>query len=1098
VIRVGLVAENSYLRFPHLAGNLLTFVAENDVWLAPVDAAVRGGARAWRLTSDRTPATSPRLNPSGTHVAWTAAREGARESYAVEVDGGPIRRLTYWGTDGYGDSGVRGWLSDTEVLVTGLHRHHFGMHVWPSAVPLDGPPRELPYGSAEDVCVSPEGAVLVGSSIFREPAKWKRYGGGTGGKIWYSPDGTRYERILAEVGNHLVGPMWVSGRVVFTSDHEGAGAVYSALPDGTDVRRHTDHGPYYARNATTDGTRVVYQCAGDLWLLESLDAEPVELDVRLGAVRSGRAPFPVSAKTFLGDFKLCKTGRIVAAEVRGTAHWLPVDQGPARALLDRPGVRARIPLILPGTSTVVCASDSDGEDGIDIIPADGGETRRILSGQLGRVLELAASPDAKTLAVASDDGRLLTVDIESGSAAELSRSANDEVDGLTFSPDSALLAWTEGWISESGARQIRLARLADREVVDVTPPRFDDQDPVFTLDGKYLAFLSNRTFDPVYDAQLFDLGFLPGVRPYLVTLAADTPSPFAPELNGRPTKPEEKDKTKDKGKGSKKVGNGADGADGAGSGAGKEDADTDADAVEPVRLDLEGLAARIVPFPVQAGNYRSLSAADGAVLWLDVPRTGVIGESLVGAEDHPKPALVRYDLAKRKLSTLVDALDGYAVSGDGGRIAYRTDGALVVKAADAKGEEDAITVDLDRIRVTVDPVAEWRQMYDEYWRLMRDNFWRADMGGVDWGEIHARYLPTALRAGSPDDLRDVLWEVGAELHTSHAYVATPYRERHRDSARGQGHLGADLARDEDGTWRIVRIVPGETSVAAGRSPLEAPGVAAKAGDAIVAVDGRAVDAASGPAALLVGKADQPVELTLRREGEQDRRVAVVPLPNEYTLRYHDLIRTRRATVHELSGGRLGYLHVPDMMSEGWAEYHRDLHTELNREGLIFDLRENAGGHTSQLVIEKLTRKVIGWELSRRAEPLRYPTDAPRGPMVALTDGHAGSDGDIATNAFKRYGLGPVVGTRTWGGVIGIDGRYSLVDGTSVTQPKYSNWYDNVGWGIENYGVDPDIEIPYAPHDYAAGHDPQLTEGVRLALETLERTPALRPPPLPEV
>ena len=312
MIRVGLVAENSYLRFPHLSGNLLTFVAEDDVWLAPVDAAVADGARAWRLTSDRTPPINPRLNPAGTHVAWTAAREGAREAYAVEVDGGPISRLTYWGSDGFESAGVRGWLSDTEVLVTGWHGHHAGMRVWPFAVPLDGPARELSYGPASDVSISPEGAVLVGSSLYREPAKWKRYGGGTGGKIWYSPDGAEYERILVGVGNHLVNPMWVSGRVVFMSDHEGSAAVYSALPDGSELRRHTDHGPYYARHATTDGARVVYQCAGDLWLLESLDAGPVKLDVKLGGVRSGRASFPVSAKSFLGHFSLCKTGRACA------------------------------------------------------------------------------------------------------------------------------------------------------------------------------------------------------------------------------------------------------------------------------------------------------------------------------------------------------------------------------------------------------------------------------------------------------------------------------------------------------------------------------------------------------------------------------------------------------------------------------------------------------------------------------------------------------------------------------------------------------------------------------------------------------------------
>ncbi|HEX4791691.1 MAG TPA: PDZ domain-containing protein, partial [Actinospica sp.] len=716
-----------------------------------------------------------------------------------------------------------------------------------------------------------------------------------------------------------------------------------------------------------------------------------------------------------------------------------------------------------------------------ILPADGGTPRRILTGQLGRVLELAASPDAETLAIACDDGRLLTVEVQTGTATELIRSENYEVSGLTFAPDSTLLAWAQCWDAGAESRHVRLVRLADKVIVDVTSARFDDHSPAFTPDGKYLAFLSNRTFDPVYDAHLFDLGFIPGIRPYLVTLAAETPSPFAPELNGRPARPAPKAKEQDKG-------SDADAEDGA------RDAAGSSPAVVPVRLDLEGLATRVVPFPVQAGNYRSLSAAEGAVLWLDVPRTGVLGEGLVGGEEHPKAALQSYDLTKRKLETVVAALDDYAVSGDGGRLAYRKDGELTIKAADAKDEDDAITVDLDRIRVSVDPAAEWRQMYDENWRLMRDNYWREDMGGIDWIAVGERYRPLLDRIGSSDDLYDVLWEVGAELGTSHAYVSPKGEDG--DAALAQGLLGADLERDAEGSWRIARIVPSESSVAAGRSPLEAPGVAARSGDAIVAVDGRPVPAAHGPNALLVGKAGQPVELTLRRDGGQDRRVVVVPLGDEGMLRYQDLIRARRAQVHELSGGRLGYVHVPDMMSGGWAEFHRDLHGEVAREGLVFDLRENAGGHTSQLVIEKLTRKLIGWDLSRRGRAESYPVDAPRGPLVALTDECAGSDGDIGTNAFRRFELGPIVGVRTWGGVVGIDGKYSLVDGTSVTQPKYACWFDNTGFDIENYGVEPDIEVPIAPHDWAAGRDPQLAEGVRLALEALERTPSLKPPQVP--
>jgi hypothetical protein len=469
-------------------------------------------------------------------------------------------------------------------------------------VPLDGPARELPYGSASDVSISPEGAVLVGTSLYREPAYWKRYGGGTGGKIWYSPDGTTYEKILGEVSNHLVNPMWVAGRVAFMSDHEGAAAVYSALPDGSDVRRHTELGEYYARHATTDGTRVVYQQAGDLWLLESLDAgaEPVKLDVRLGGVRSGRAPFPVSAKTFLGDFGLCKTGRIVVAEVRGTAHWLPVEQGPARALLDRPGVRARIPLILPGTSTVVCVSDADGEDGLDIIPADGGETRRILGGELGRVLELAASPDAKTLAVACDDGRLLTVDVESGAATEISRSANDEPTGLTFSPDSALLAWTEGWLPEAGRGTSASRGWPTGR--SWTSPR-----PLQRL----LPRVHARRQVPGVPVEPH---LRPGVRRPRVRPRIPARRPAVPghprrghalALRPRAQRPpgQARGQGQDKTRARRRA----------------RTARTTRRRTPSSRCAWTSRAwpARVVPFPVQAGNYGSLRAADGALLWLD-------------------------------------------------------------------------------------------------------------------------------------------------------------------------------------------------------------------------------------------------------------------------------------------------------------------------------------------------------------------------------------------------------------------------------------------------------------------------------------------------
>ncbi len=387
-------------------------------------------------------------------------------------------------------------------------------------------------------------------------------------------------------------------------------------------------------------------------------------------------------------------------------------------------------------------------------------------------------------------------------------------------------------------------------------------------------------------------------------------------------------------------------------------------------------------------------------------------------------------------------------------------------------------------------------MFDENGRLMRDNFWRADLGGFDWAGALARYRPLVERLGSHDDLVDLLWETVGELGTSHAYVVPPGRGA--DAARRQGLLGADLARDGE-LWRVARILPGESSDPRARSPLAAPGAAVKPGDALLAVNGRPVDPVTGPAPLLAGTAGQPVELTVRGADGATRYPVVVPLADEEALRYHDWVAGRRAAVRELAGGRLGYLHVPDMMSAGWAQLHRDLRVEMAKEGVLVDLRENRGGHTSQLIVERLARRPLGWQRARDvATPEVYPADAARGPVVALADEFSGSDGDIVNAAIQALGIGPVVGVRTWGGVIGIDSRYSLVDGTAVTQPKYAAWLEGYGWGVENHGVDPDVEVPRAPHHWAAGQDPQLAEAVRIALERLAADPARTAPPLPEL
>uniref|UniRef100_UPI00261365BC S41 family peptidase n=1 Tax=Trebonia sp. TaxID=2767075 RepID=UPI00261365BC len=784
----------------------------------------------------------------------------------------------------------------------------------------------------------------------------------------------------------------------------------------------------------------------------------------------------------LGGLDCDRTGQASVVEVRGTVHWLTHCDGPARALTVE--LRARLPRVL-GDGKVVWVTDAGGADAIEIAALEG-EPRlvRLAAGRVGSVTSLAASPDGTAVAAAARDGRLYLVDVESGRVTELAACDDGEVTGLAWSPDSAWLAWSEPGPGP-GLRplaRIRLARIADGAdarpaVTDVTDGRFADSEPVFTLDGLYLAFLSRRTFDPVYDSHAFDLAFPYGARPYLVTLAASTPSPFGPLSGGRPP---------------------------------GEPSSAAADAADSERavltVDTEGIAARVVAVPVGESDYASLRAVKGGLAWLRAPVAGVLGDGdPEPGGDRPRAALERFGLRKREVTGMADEADWFAVSGDGTRLVVRDGGKLRVLPADRKPSgdsgDDAVTVDLSRARFTADPDALWRHAYLEAGRLVRRDFWREDMSGVDWDGVLAAYRPLLDRVRGGGDFADLLWEVFGELGTSHAYVIPPGTgfSDDGDAPGAVGQLGADVSRDAAGRWIIDRVLPGESSDPRARSPLEAPGVAVRAGDEILAVDGQPVDRAFGPWPLLTGGAKKPVELTVRSgAGAPPRRTVVVPLRSDRRLRYQDWVAGRRRAVRELSDGRLGYLHVPDMMGGGWADFNRDLRAEMLREAVIVDVRGNRGGHISELVVEQLTRRIIGWDSGRYIRPESYPSTAPRGPVVTLADEFAGSDGDIVTAAIRSLGVGPVVGARTWGGVIGIDGLpgLELVDGTHITVPRYAFAFNAYGWGVENHGVDPDVEVLITPDDWVAGRDPQLETGVRMALDALAEHPAATPPPLP--
>lgn len=1161
------MSSTPYLRFPDLHDDLVTFVAEDDVWVASL-----AGGRAWRISSMQLPARNPRFSPDGATIAWSVVQGSAPEVVAADTDGGNFRRLTYWGNQG---TRVKGFSPSGSVIAISPFEHEDFRLRWAYEVPLDGSaPRALPYGPVDAVAEGPavgdERPVVVGSVMTREPAWWKRYRGGTAGKLWIDADGNgEFERLVPELDGNLTDPMWLDGRIVFLSDHEGYGNLYSVTPQGSDLRRHTDFGEFYVRHASTDGHRIVFESAGALWLLPSLDEEARRLDISLGSAGTGRRPQQLNPGAHLAGVLPDTEGTASVVETHGTLHWLTHRDGPSRVIEADSAVRARLGRPLAGGRAVYVA-DRGGEESLYVrnvfaelelpgggiasageaeakpqgaipaaaapaaaepevdlprpvsaatrtpvpasavtapVPAEqpsapesaegqgpdqSGEqaaarpdqstrTLRIPFEKPTRVAQIAGSPDGTAVAVSTEYGEVFLLDPASGALTRVASTGHGAVDQLTFSPDSQWLAWAEPVTGEGARARIRLVSAADpgSGIIDVTDGRFRDHAPAFTVDGRYLAFLSERSFDPVYDTHRFDLSFPSSTKPFLVALAADTPSPFGPSVHGLPVPRAEKLRV-----------------------ASDDAADTVPAGPRSV-IDAAGIQDRIIAVPVPQGRYEKLTAADGALLWLASDSYGVTGDGRASTRDRqPAGRLERFDLEKKDVSVLVPALDDYEISGDGRKVVYVHEQQVHAVPSSSRADDDSpehITVDLGRIRVQLEPVKVWGQEFDEAWRLQRDFFWAPDMGGLDWEGIHARYRPLVEHLGSHDDLVDLLWEMHGELGTSHAYVMP--KPAAEPGAGAQGFLGADL-RPAPGGWEVVRILSSESSDPQAVSPLAAPGADVHPGDLIAAVDGRPVSAEQGPAPLLANAAGRTVELTVVRSPEdgagapRQRRIAVVPLRSEERLRYQNWVAANRRIVREASNGGFGYLHIPDMVASGWSQLHRDLDQESSRNALIVDVRRNRGGHTSQLVAELIGRKVTAWTLARGEQPGTYPAHAPRGPVVILTDEFAGSDGDIITQVAKLRGIGPVVGMRTWGGVVGIDGRFKLVDGTGVNQPRYGFWITGgIDWTVENYGVDPDIEVPFPPHAYAAGEDPQLEHGVGILKEMLSELPTDEPPAL---
>ncbi len=1050
------MATRGYYRHPTIHGDTIVFVSEDDLWSVGT-----AGGSAHRLTANPGSHSFPRFSPDGSQLAFVSRDEGVSDVFVMDSEGGSASRLTFFGATSH----VVGWQPDgRSVIVATDHRQPFAgwLHLW--SVPLEGgqaTPMDL--GPARAISHAKSGGgVVVGRNSF-DPARWKRYRGGRAGSLWIDSDGSGgFRRLVGEAGN-LADPMWIGRRVFFLSDHEGVGNLYSITPAGRSLTRHTDHEDFYARFTSTDGRRIVYHCGADIWLFDPATNESRLVDALVPSARPQRNRRFMGPGKYLEAFDLHPEGHTLAVTARGGAFTMPLWEGSVQRHGAVSRHRQRLAAWLPDGERIVTVTDELGEEALALRRADGSEVGTIQR-DLGRLRSIDPAP-AGTARVAATNHRLelLLIDLVRKSRRVVYKSKHSWIGGTAWSPDGRWLAFAAS--TSANSMNLFLYDTENRGLHQVGRPEFVDYGPSFDPEGKYLYFLSRRVFDPVPDAAFHDFSFPLGVIPMALSLQSATRSPF--DVAARAPRPP------------------GGSPNGAGDGKGGS---------QKVEVDIEGIGERVHAFPVPPARYTRIRGGRARVFLLQYPMRGSLGSPAVDAEPL-RGSLGMWDMTADKFEPITDGVSSFTLSGDGKVLAIRAGKKLRVVPAgwkDDKNSKDQAGresgwIDLDRIRIEVDPADEWRQMFGEAWRLQRDYFWFEDMGGVDWLAVHDRYQSLLDRVASRSEFSDLLWEMQGELGTSHAYeLGGDYRP---EPAWSQGALGADLTWRR-GAWRVESLPQGDPWDPQSSSPLANAGV--RTGDRVLSIDGVTLTERVSPESLLVDRGGRPVTLKVGTGRQSPRNVVVTPLKSEVKLRYRDWVSANRRAVSEATGGRAGYIHIPDMGPAGFAEFHRSWRHELEKDGLVIDVRFNRGGNVSQLLLQKLLRRRIGYQVTRWREPLSLPDDAPVGPMVCLTNEYSGSDGDIFSHTFKLAGLGPLIGTRTWGGVVGIWPQQSLVDGTVTTQPEFATWFTDVGYQIENYGTDPDIEVANTPQDYRSGRDRQLERGIAELVKIIEQSEPLTP------
>jgi tricorn protease len=1065
--------EARLLRFPALHGDRLVFTYAGDLYTVPVQ-----GGVARRLTSDpKGFEMFARFSPDGKTLAFTGQYDGNTEVYVMPSEGGEPRRLTHTATlerddvsDRMGPNNIVMAWKDNDTVVYRSRRNHWNPFKGELTLARlsGGVPQALPVPRGGWCSFSPDGQQMAYNRVFREFRTWKRYRGGQADEIWLHHFGTGETTRLTSDPAQDIFPMWHGDRIYFVSEREESHQANLYVMDlkTRKPRRLTDFTEFAVKFPSLGDTGIVFENGGYLYRLDFQTEKavriPVEIREDLAIGRGGLRD--VSKETT--SYEIAPDGARALIGARGDVFTVPAKNGASRNLTQSPGVHERNAVWSPDGKWIAYVSDQSGEDEIWIRPQEGsGEPRVLTSGADTYKYEVAWSPDSKRIAWTDKLNRLQFVEVESKQVTPVAQSEAFEIRDFVWSPDSQWLAFTKPEVRRFA--NIYLYGLAQKNQVQVTDGWFDVGSPEFSSDGKFLFFVSERSFNPSYGQTEWNHTYSDMERIYLVTLAAATKSPLAPKSDE--VKPRD-DKAAVSGTEVKA--------------ASEKDKDKDGDgtkAAKPskvvVTVDVEGLTQRITVLPPPASNYGSLTS---------------VGDKLFYVK---KGKLHLFDLEKEK-ETELGEVAGFRVSADRKKMLVKVGSELaILDLPSAKLDLADRKLSLTDLKVRLDRRAEWNQIYNECWRQMRDFLFDPKLHGVDWAGMRRRYEPLLAHVQHRADLTFIIGEMIGELNIGHAYVGggdLPKPER-----IPLGLLGAVIQPDASGYFRIERILRGHNWDSKYRSPLTEIGVEIRPGDYILAVQGQSTRGMTDLYAALVGTAGKPVVLRVNREPKDEgaRDQTVIPTADEQPLYYLDWVLGNIEKVDKASGGKIGYVHVPDMGVPGLNEFAKFYYPQLHKEALVVDCRGNGGGNVSPMIIERLRREPAMWTVARNGAVNVDPSGQVLGPKVLLIDQHSASDGDIVGYRFRKHRLGPIIGQRSWGGVVGIRGSLPLLDGGILNRPEFSRFdLEAKEWIMEGTGVEPDIEVDNDPTREFSGTDDQLNRAIAELKKAMEAKPVRIPQP----